>query len=249
MCNELAGNTTIIFTATCATTQRVALLLRALGFAAVPLHGQLSQAKRLAALHKFKAGERSILIATDVASRGLDIPSVDLVINYELPANSKDYIHRVGRTARAGGAGRALLFLLPEELAFLKYLKLARVPLSEYEVPQAKLAPVQVQYEKLVMKNYYLHKSARDAYRSYLHAYNSHSLKDVYDVHKLDLAGVASSFGFDNPPKVTLMLKVSGQAGERRAKKRQQSGGKAFSADNPYGRGTKKAGDSRQWSH
>ena len=68
-------------------------------------------------------------------------------------------------------------------------------------------------------------------------------------MHKLDLAGVASSFGFDNPPKVTLMLKVSGQAGERRAKKRQQSGGKAFSADNPYGRGSKKAGDTRQWSH
>jgi ATP-dependent RNA helicase DDX47/RRP3 len=71
-------------------------------------HGQLAQPKRLAALNKFKAGERTILIATDVAARGLDIPSVDLVINYDLPANSKDYIHRVGRTARAGRSGRAI---------------------------------------------------------------------------------------------------------------------------------------------
>ena len=108
VCNELAGHTSIIFAATCATAQRLALMLRALGFPAVPLHGQLSQAKRLAALNKFKAGERSVLIATDVAARGLDIPSVDLVLNYELPANSKDYIHRVGRTARAGRAGRAI---------------------------------------------------------------------------------------------------------------------------------------------
>jgi ATP-dependent RNA helicase DDX47/RRP3 len=106
--NELAGNTAIVFVSTCANAQRLALTLRALGFSAVPLHGQLAQPKRLAALNKFKAGERTILIATDVAARGLDIPSVDLVINYDLPANSKDYIHRVGRTARAGRSGRAI---------------------------------------------------------------------------------------------------------------------------------------------
>ena len=68
----------------------------------------MSQPKRLAALSKFKAGERPILVATDVASRGLDIPHVDLVLNYDVPMNSKDYVHRVGRTARAGRSGRAL---------------------------------------------------------------------------------------------------------------------------------------------
>ena len=89
-------------------TQRLAILLRTLGFGAIPLHGQLSQSARLGALNKFKAGSRDILVATDVAARGLDIPSVDLVLNYDVPSDSKTYIHRVGRTARAGKAGNAI---------------------------------------------------------------------------------------------------------------------------------------------
>ena len=71
----------------------------------------MSQPKRLGSLNKFKSGERSILIATDVASRGLDIAAVDLVLNFDIPTNSKDYMHRVGRTARAGRNGRAVNFV------------------------------------------------------------------------------------------------------------------------------------------
>eukprot|EP00243_Klebsormidium_subtile_P003787 TRINITY_DN17394_c0_g1_i1.p1 TRINITY_DN17394_c0_g1~~TRINITY_DN17394_c0_g1_i1.p1 ORF type:complete len:450 (+),score=122.55 TRINITY_DN17394_c0_g1_i1:188-1537(+) len=106
--NELAGATCMVFTRTCDSTRRLATVLRNLGLEAIPISGQMSQPKRLGALNKFKAGERNILIATDVASRGLDIPSVDLVVNYDIPTNSKDYIHRVGRTARAGRSGRAV---------------------------------------------------------------------------------------------------------------------------------------------
>ncbi|CAC5383091.1 DDX47 [Mytilus coruscus] len=109
--NELAGNSFMVFCSTCANTQRVALMLRNLGMTAIPLHGQLSQAKRLGALNKFKSKNRSILIATDVASRGLDIPHVDVVINLDIPTHSKDYIHRVGRTARAGRSGKAITFV------------------------------------------------------------------------------------------------------------------------------------------
>ena len=90
--NEFAGNSIIVFTTTCNTCMKLSLLLRNLGFGAVPLHGKLSQPKRIGALNKFKTGERKILIATDVASRGLDIPSVDLVINYDIPATSKVFL-------------------------------------------------------------------------------------------------------------------------------------------------------------
>jgi ATP-dependent RNA helicase DDX47/RRP3 len=97
-----------VFAATCDATQRVTKLLDNLGFPTVALHSRLGQRERLSALNRFKSGARSILIATDVASRGLDIPGVDLVLNFDVPTNGKDYIHRVGRTARAGRAGRAI---------------------------------------------------------------------------------------------------------------------------------------------
>ena len=125
--NDAIGHPTIIFTRTVNETQRIAILLRTLGFGAIPLHGQLSQSNRLGALQKFKSRSRDILVATDVAARGLDIPSVDLVINFDLPpgefvipfppsyvlthADSKTYVHRVGRTARAGKSGKAISFV------------------------------------------------------------------------------------------------------------------------------------------
>ncbi|KAI9800488.1 MAG: ribosomal RNA processing protein [Sarcosagium campestre] len=106
--NEFAGQSAIVFTRTVNETQRLAILLRSLGFGAVPLHGQLSQSARLGALGKFRGRSRDILVATDVAARGLDIPSVDIVLNHDLPPDSKTYIHRVGRTARAGKSGHAI---------------------------------------------------------------------------------------------------------------------------------------------
>lgn len=106
--SEFTGQAAIVFTRTVNETQRLAILLRALGFGAIPLHGQLSQSARLGALGKFRARSRNILVATDVAARGLDIPSVDIVVNFDLPPDSKTYIHRVGRTARAGKSGHAI---------------------------------------------------------------------------------------------------------------------------------------------
>lgn len=138
--NELAGNSFMIFCSTCNNTVRTALMLRALGMAAVPLHGQMSQNKRLAALNKFKAKSRSILISTDVASRGLDIPHVDVVINFDIPTHSKDYIHRVGRTARAGRAGKACTFVtqydveLYQRIEHLLGKKLPLYPCEQDEV-------------------------------------------------------------------------------------------------------------------
>ncbi len=109
--NDNIGHPTIIFTRTVNETQRIAILLRTLGFGAIPLHGQLSQSARLGALSKFRARSRDILVATDVAARGLDIPSVDLIINLDLPSDSQTYVHRVGRTARAGKSGKAVSFV------------------------------------------------------------------------------------------------------------------------------------------
>ncbi|XP_066515641.1 probable ATP-dependent RNA helicase DDX47 [Hoplias malabaricus] len=138
--NELAGNSFMVFTGTCNNAQRVALLLRNLGITAIPLHGQMSQNKRLGALNKFKSKSRSVLLATDVASRGLDIPHVDCVINFDIPTHSKDYIHRVGRTARAGRSGKSITFVTQYDVELFQRIesligkKLPAFPTQEEEV-------------------------------------------------------------------------------------------------------------------
>lgn len=135
--NEHAGQSILVFGATCNNVQRLALMLRNLGFPAICLHGQMSQPKRLGALTKFKAGGRDILICTDVASRGLDIPSVDVVINFDLPGHGKDYIHRVGRTARAGRSGKAIAMVTQYDVEVYQRLEhLLGQRLSEYKLAE-----------------------------------------------------------------------------------------------------------------
>ena len=158
---------------------------------------------------EFCSAESGILICTDVAARGLDIPEVDWIVQYDPPDDPKEYIHRVGRTARGSeGRGHALLFLLPQELGFLRYLKHAKVPLNEYDFSKAKVSNIQAQLEKLIEKNFFLHKSAKDAFRSYLQAYASHQQRSIFDVQTLDLQKVGVEFGFRTPPSVN--LNVSG---------------------------------------
>jgi ATP-dependent RNA helicase DDX47/RRP3 len=120
---NLSGKSLIVFTNTVNDTIRLTLMLRSLNIAAIPLHSKLSQSTRLASLNKFRSGGRQILIATDVAARGLDIPQVDIVINYGIPQNSKDYIHRVGRTARAGRAGKAITFITQYDVEFFQRIE------------------------------------------------------------------------------------------------------------------------------
>ncbi|KAG4176864.1 hypothetical protein ERO13_A11G271500v2 [Gossypium hirsutum] len=130
---EMSGCTSMVFTRTCDATRLLAFILRNLNIRAIPISGQMTQAKRLGALNKFKSGECNVLVCTDVASRGLDIPSVDMVINYDIPTNSKDYIHRVGRTARAGRSGVAISLVNQYELEwYLQIEKLIGKKLPEY---------------------------------------------------------------------------------------------------------------------
>lgn len=129
-----AGSSCIIFARTVIDTSRITHLLRALGLGAIPLHGQLSQSARLAALNKFKSHSRDILCATDVAARGLDIPSVDLVLNYDLPGDDTTYVHRVGRTARAGKSGVAISMVSQYDIeVFQRIEKAVGKKLEEYK--------------------------------------------------------------------------------------------------------------------
>ncbi|KAI0182154.1 ATP-dependent RNA helicase HAS1 [Hypoxylon sp. FL1284] len=200
----------IVFFSSCASVNYYAELLNYIDLPCLSLHGKQKQQKRTNTFFEFCNAKTGILLCTDVAARGLDIPAVDYIVQFDPPDDPRDYIHRVGRTARgANSKGRSLLFLQPHELGFLSHLKEARVPVLEFEFPAKKILNVSSQLEKLISQNYYLNQSAKDGYRSYLHAYASHSLRTVFDIHKLDLAKVAKSFGFPAPPRVDITLGAS----------------------------------------
>ncbi|KAL4243186.1 ATP-dependent RNA helicase HAS1 [Abortiporus biennis] len=196
----------VVFFSSCNSVKYHAELLNYIDIPVLDLHGKQKQQKRTTTFFEFCNAESGILLCTDVAARGLDIPRVDWIVQYDPPDDPRDYIHRVGRTARAGKVGKSLMFLLPSELGFLRFLKEAKVPLNEFSFRNEKMMNVQSQLEKLLQGNYYLYQSARDGYRSYLQAYASYSLKKIFDVNQLDLIKVGKSFGFSVPPRVNVNI-------------------------------------------
>lgn len=99
---------TIVFAATKQRTQKLAWELKQEGFKAITIHGDLSQKQRDNAMYRFKKGIEDVLVATDIAARGIDVPAIGHVINYDIPEDPLIYFHRIGRTARAGGTGKAI---------------------------------------------------------------------------------------------------------------------------------------------
>ncbi|KAJ5871422.1 uncharacterized protein N7529_003775 [Penicillium soppii] len=226
----------IVFFSSCNCVKYHAELLNYIDLPVLELHGKQKQQKRTNTFFEFCNAKQGTLICTDVAARGLDIPAVDWIIQFDPPDDPRDYIHRVGRTARgAEGKGRSLMFLQPSEVGFLKHLKEARVPVVEFEFPASKIVNVQSQLEKLIGQNYYLNKSAKDGYRSYLQAYASHSLRTVFDVNKLDLVKVAKGFGFTAPPRIDIQLGAS----LSRDKKQEQQGRRTYGSQPKNGAGLK----------
>ncbi|CAG7889867.1 unnamed protein product [Brassica rapa] len=225
----------MVFFSTCKSVQFHAEIMKLINVDSCDIHGGLDQNRRTKTFFDFMKAEKGILLCTDVAARGLDIPAVDWIIQYDPPDKPTEYIHRVGRTARGEGAkGKALLVLIPEELQFIRYLKAAKVPVKELEFNEKKLLNVRSALEKYVANDYNLNKIAKEAYRAYIAAYNSHSLKDIFNVHRLDLQAVALSFCFSSPPKVHLNIE-SGAGKVRKA--RNQQGRNGFSPYTPYGKG------------
>jgi ATP-dependent RNA helicase RhlE len=130
----------IVFSNTKIGTGRLARQLERDGVKAESIHGDKSQRDRMKALDAFKAGELDVLVATDVAARGLDVAGVPCVINYDLPFNAEDYVHRIGRTGRAGASGEAIALFTPDEERYLldieKLIKL-KIPRGQLDLPRA----------------------------------------------------------------------------------------------------------------
>ncbi len=126
----------IIFVRTRNDTVTVAEHLESFGYAAAAINGDMNQAQRERTVEQMKSGKLSILVATDVVARGLDIPRIDLVINYDLPGDNEAYVHRIGRTGRAGRSGTSIAFVRPREMYSLRhYERLTNGTIEPYELP------------------------------------------------------------------------------------------------------------------
>ncbi|MBS3804984.1 MAG: DEAD/DEAH box helicase [Oleiphilaceae bacterium] len=126
----------IVFVRTKAETTLLAEKLFARGHAVAPLNGDLNQRQRELTVEELKNGKKDIIVATDVAARGLDVPRITHVINYDVPYDSEAYIHRVGRTGRAGRGGKAILLVTPRERSWLRTLERAtNAPMEPYQLP------------------------------------------------------------------------------------------------------------------
>ncbi|KFB87636.1 DEAD/DEAH box helicase [Serratia grimesii] len=130
----------IIFVRTKNATLEVAEALERSGYSSAALNGDMNQALREQTLERLKDGRLDILIATDVAARGLDVERISLVVNYDIPMDSESYVHRIGRTGRAGRAGRALLFVENRERRLLRNIeRTMKLTIPEVELPNAEL--------------------------------------------------------------------------------------------------------------
>jgi superfamily II DNA/RNA helicase len=138
--NEATLQNAIVFCNRKRDVDVVAKSLAKHGFDAAPIHGDLDQSLRMKTLEKFRAGELKILVASDVAARGLDVPSVSHVFNFDVPIHADDYVHRIGRTGRAGRSGHAYMLASPRDAKYVETIekltanKLARRQMTDIEV-------------------------------------------------------------------------------------------------------------------
>jgi ATP-dependent RNA helicase DeaD len=141
--NQNAKSQTIVFAATKQRADRLAYKLRQEGFSAVTIHGDLSQKQRDNAMHRFKRGAEDILVATDIAARGIDVPAIGNVINYDVPEDPNIYFHRIGRTARAWGEGNAISLVSNDRVSdFERILAQTKLPIRKLNDELGIVVPV-----------------------------------------------------------------------------------------------------------
>ncbi|XP_075513373.1 DEAD-box ATP-dependent RNA helicase 18 [Primulina tabacum] len=195
----------IIYFMTCACVDYWGTVLPRLSvlkdFSLISLHGKMKQVAREKALDLFTSLSSGILLCTDVAARGLDIPGVDCIIQYDPPQDPNVFVHRVGRTARMGRQGSAIVFLLPKEEAYIEFLRLRRVPLEGTKcsdeapdiIPQIRAA---AKRDRDIME-----KGLR-AFVSYVRAYKEHHCSYIFRWKELEIGKLGMGFGLLQLPSI-----------------------------------------------
>ncbi|MFO1408119.1 MAG: DEAD/DEAH box helicase [Steroidobacteraceae bacterium] len=198
----------LVFARTKQSTVELAERLEARGFAAAALNGDMQQKDRERTIARLKGGQLDILVATDVAARGLDVERIGHVVNYDVPYDTESYVHRIGRTGRAGRAGEAILFITPRERNMLRYIERAtRQPIEPMNLPT--IADVN---EQRVAR-------FRDRITAALATGEAESFRDLigeyereHDVPAIEIAAALASLLQGGSP---LLLKDKGRGGDR----------------------------------
>lgn len=195
----------MVFCSTVASTIFHCQMMGSVGFhnEVLMLHGHMKHRQRVQTFEAFNQWPTGVLFCTDVAARGLDIPNVDWILQYDPPLDPTEYIHRVGRTARAGSVGNAIIFLSEEEAPFVSYLARFNITMERLPMP-ATLPDIQAQLERVLQLDEVVAKSAVSAYRAHVGAYQSHLLQQVFNLQRLDLDALATAFALTSAPAVSL---------------------------------------------
>ena len=200
-------------------------IVRSLSNRVYRLHGNIEQRERNQTLQSFSKNDFGVLFCTDVAARGLDIPNVDWIVQYDAPSETTEYVHRVGRTARSGKAGSALLFLRPCEASFIKYLESFKLNLTQVssisvlgglcnddkgviggsrrgELAKERANECQLFLERLTANSSDLKSLASKAFQSWVGSYSCRekSTRSIFNVRMLHLGHIAKSFSLRDAP-------------------------------------------------
>ncbi|XP_006460355.1 hypothetical protein AGABI2DRAFT_203365 [Agaricus bisporus var. bisporus H97] len=221
----------IVYFATCACVDYFCKILPSVSTSATffSLHGHLPPSARTKTLNNFASAAStptnpSVLLATDVAARGLDLPNVDVVIQFDPPSDPKAFSHRCGRTARAGRSGRAYVLLVGREIEFVEFMSIRKIPLKQHAFIQQDLSlsseddterrtdqevdqSLSLVRTKVLSDRVY-NDQAMKAFVSFVRAYCKHEASYIFRIKDLDLVGVARSFGLLRLPRMPELQNV-----------------------------------------
>lgn len=202
---EHSNEKVIVYFLTCACVDFMAAVLPRLpqckGLAFQALHGRMKQAARGATLSSFAEASAGALLCTDVAARGLDIPDVQWIVQFDPPQDPSAFVHRVGRTARMGRSGNAVVYLLPHESSYVDFLRVRKIPLQQAplfsQLPNVQLSlQQQTETDRLVME------AGIKAFVSYVRAYKEHHCKFIFRLQDLSLGQLATAFALLRLPRM-----------------------------------------------
>ncbi|KAL3155393.1 hypothetical protein ABBQ38_010952 [Trebouxia sp. C0009 RCD-2024] len=189
------------------------------------LHGKMKQQAREATMTAYSTGTAGCLLCTDVAARGLDIPDVQYIIQYDPPQDPSTFVHRVGRTARMGRAGKALVMLLPHETPYIDFLRLRKacfslltykpnhkVPMKEAPPPAEGSGKAHLLFRQLSEQDRDVMDKGVKAFVSHIRAYKEHQCRFIFRLADMDLAQLATAFGLLQLPKMPELKKARQRA-------------------------------------